>query len=167
MPDLARSVTREVARDDRRAQRWPLRAALMVVATAIAWQAVPQMVGEDRLPGASGAMFHAPVSHDTRHAGAFGAAFAVGLLIVAFRPARARALLPVAMMAVAALALTSIIDATEGSITLLSERQHLPEVAALALVWLLARGTSRRPATPTQRHVTPLRIVDDDGAAAS
>lgn len=165
MPDLARSVTREVAREDRRGAHWLLRGGLIAVAALIAGAAVPRMLGEQRLPGAAGELFHAPVNHDVRHAGAFSLAFAVGLLLVALRPARARALFPVALMAAAALVLTAVLDAAEGQVTILSERQHLPELAALILVWLLARGTSRRPAEPATAPA-PLRLVDDESAAS-
>lgn len=158
MPDLSRSVTRQVAVVSTAARRTGvLRAGLMVAAAFIAWQAVPQMVGEQRLPGASGAAFHAPASHHTRHAVLFGVALAVGLLVVAVRPARARTMLPVALMAAAALVVTALLDWSEGRITIFSERQHLPELIVLVLVWLLA------PTPPVGRPIGPRGRVATSG----
>lgn len=76
--------------------------------------------------------------HDARHVGSFGTAIAIGLLYVAWRPARAFGILPI----VAALALTmgvaAVVDVTQGRTTGLAEAHHLLEVAGLALVWTLA-----------------------------
>ena len=77
--------------------------------------------------------------HEARHLGAFSVAYAVALLLVVVRPARARAILPVTMVLAAALLITAAIDVVEGHVPLVDEAAHLPELASVALVWLLAR----------------------------
>ena len=63
-----------------------MRALLFVVAAEIIVLSVPALV----LGGSS------DEAHDARHLSAFSIAYAVALLVVAMRPARARAMLPVA-----------------------------------------------------------------------
>lgn len=83
--------------------------------------------------------------HDARHVGSFGTAIAIGLLYVAWRPARAFGILPI----VAALALTmgvaAVVDVAQGRTTGLAEAHHLLEVAGLVLVWTLAGRPLPRP----------------------
>jgi predicted anti-sigma-YlaC factor YlaD len=81
--------------------------------------------------------------HDARHLGSFGVAYAVGLFTVVHRPARARAMLPVAFVLVGSLAITAVVDVVERRVPLIAEGAHLPELISVALVWALARSNAR------------------------
>ena len=83
--------------------------------------------------------------HGARHLGAFTTAYAVGLLVVVVRPARARTMLSVAEVLVAALVLSTVVDVIDGSIRLASEVAHLPELLSLAGLWLLPTPGRDRP----------------------
>jgi predicted anti-sigma-YlaC factor YlaD len=84
--------------------------------------------------------------HSARHLGAFTAAFGAALMVVVFRPARARAMLPVALVLGFALVISAVVDLLRGEIPLVNEVQHIPEVVSVAMLWLLA--------TPSRRHGT-------------
>ena len=145
VPDLSRRVRKAVALADR-AGRWSVvRALLVVVAVQILAFSLPALVLGDEQDTAA---------HAARHLGAFTAAYGVGLLVVAVRPARARTMLPVAAVLAGALVITAIVDLVDGRVPLVGEAQHLPEVLSVVLVWLLAvpaprRRTRRRPARPS------------------
>jgi predicted anti-sigma-YlaC factor YlaD len=148
VPDLSRRVRRAVAAADR-AGGWSIaRALLVVVAVQIVGFSLPALVWGDEQDTAS---------HAARHLGAFTAAYGVGLLVVAIRPARARAMLPVAAVLAGALVITAVVDLVEGRVPLVGEAQHLPEVLSVVLVWLLAvrppRGAARAGARPPLRAV--------------
>lgn len=85
--------------------------------------------------------------HGVRHLSAFAIAYGVLLLVVAARPARARTALPVAAVLAGALAITAVADLVTGRVPLLGEALHLPEVVSVVLVWILANGRLRPPAT--------------------
>jgi predicted anti-sigma-YlaC factor YlaD len=139
---LAASVVRENARRDR-ADGTPLLRALVALCGAAvgAFALQPLVVGE--LGGAP--------THDARHVGAFGIAFAVALLVAAWRPARARSVLPVAIVLAVAVAITALLDIAAGEATLAAELQHLPELLSVPLVWLLATPPERRAALLRRR----------------
>jgi len=156
MPDLAPRVTKWAAVVDR-AGRWSVvRALLAVVAIEIIAFSLPALVlGDEDQTSA----------HAARHLGAFTVAYAVGLLVVVVRPARARAMLPVAAVLAGALVITAIIDLVDGEVPLLGETQHLPEVLSVVLVWLLAVPTPTRAArTASGADPRPLHLVTDDPA---
>lgn len=128
MPDLSRDVAKMNAVADR-ASRWLLvRVLLGLVAGIIIVVSVPALFGEE-----------GPSVHESRHVGAFSVAYAVALLLVVIRPARARAILPVTMVLAGALFITAAIDVVEGHVPLIDETAHLPELLSVPLVWLLAR----------------------------
>lgn len=83
-------------------------------------------------------------THATRHLGAFSFAYGVGLLVVVFRPARARTMLPVAAVLAGALLISAVIDLAGGSIPLVGEATHLPELISVLLIWLLAVPSPKR-----------------------
>jgi len=129
IPDLSGRVTKLAALADR-AGRWSIvRALLILVAAEIIAFSLPALVLGDE-QGSS--------AHSARHLGAFTAAYGVGLLVVAVRPARARAMLPVAAVLAGALVITALVDLFDGRIPLVGETQHLPEVLSVVLIWLLA-----------------------------
>ena len=157
--DLSREVARATARADRARHAPLVRGALLAVALVIIGLSVPPLLGD----GATGS-----ASHDARHVGAFAIAYAVGLVVVAIRPARARTMLPVAGVLTLALAITAVFDVSAGTIPLLREVVHVPELLSVALVWVLA--TPGRVPDPADRvgDVGPadgvrLRVVRDPG----
>lgn len=153
MPDVSRRVTKLNAVADR-ASRWSVvRALLVVVAIEVIVVSVPSLVGE----GASD-------THDARHLGAFTIAYGVALLVVAVRPARARTVLPVSAVLAGALLITAVIDLVRGTVPLINETTHLPELASVVLVWLLAVPAPRYRDTSTDDSLrAALRVVDDAG----
>ena len=156
MPDLSRRVVKLNAMADR-AGRWSIvRALLGLIAIEVVVLSVPALVlGRD---GASAA-------HAARHLGAFSVAYAVGLLVVVARPARARAMLPVALVLAGAIAVTAVIDVIEGRIPLVGEAAHIPEILSVWFVWLLARPARDTTVAPGSRMPTgrpALRVVDTE-----
>ena len=154
IPDLSRRITKLAALADR-AGRWSIvRVLLTIVGIEIIALSLPALLFGDE-QGAS--------EHSARHLGAFTAAYGVGLLVVAVRPARARAMLPVAAVLAGALVITALVDLFDGRIPLVGEAQHLPEVLSVVLVWLLAipspRRTARRSGPPLP---SSLRVVADE-----
>jgi predicted anti-sigma-YlaC factor YlaD len=153
-PDLSRRVRRLAALADR-AGRWSIvRILLTVVAVQIVVMSLPGLVMGDE---------QGTATHGARHLGAFTAAYGVGLLVVAVRPARARTMLPVAAVLAGALVITAVVDLVEGRIPLVGEARHLPELVSVVLVWLLAVPVPRRPAhrRPPPAPDEPLRLVHD------
>ncbi len=154
VPDLSRRIVALNAAADRASRWWGLRALLGAVAISIATLSAPALVlGEEHDLGA----------HEARHLGAFAVAYAAGLLVVATRPARARTMLPVAVILAAAILITSVVDIAQGRVPFLDETIHLPELASVVLVWLLAVPAARRNAAAA-RAEAPLRVAGrDDG----
>ena len=109
-----------------------IRHLLFAVAVSIIVLALPELFASD----ASGLAAHAD-----RHLGSFSAAYGVLLLVTAVRPARARTALPVAVVLAAAIGISALSDLIRGKIPLVDEVLHLPELASVVLVWLLARRT--------------------------
>ncbi|MGD9798758.1 MAG: zf-HC2 domain-containing protein [Acidimicrobiia bacterium] len=133
VPDLAGPVVR-ARRLAVGAGRWGVaRGLLVVVAVQIAVLSLPSLLLADG--GTAG--------HDARHLGAFTVAYAIGLGVVALRPARARTMLPVAGVLAVALLLTAVVDVTDGRVPLSGEIVHLPEVFSVGLVWALAVPVGR------------------------
>jgi predicted anti-sigma-YlaC factor YlaD len=159
MPDLARQVSRRAAIADR-ASRWGLaRALLAVVAIDIIAFSLPALVLGDEQNTST---------HSARHLGAFTAAYGVGLLVVVIRPARARAMLPVAFVLAGALTITAVVDLATGHVPLVGETQHLPEVLSVVLVWLMTVPAPRpfaRRRVRTGFEDVQLRLVDREREA--
>jgi predicted anti-sigma-YlaC factor YlaD len=154
MPDLSRRVAKLNAISER-ASRWGIvRVLLAVVAIEVLVISMPALLfGEGESASA----------HAARHLGAFAVAYAVTLLIVVIRPARARSIFPVTMVLAGALVVSAVIDTAQGRIPLLGEALHVPELISVLLVWLLARPTpvghkTRRVAVPDQPFQP--RVVD-------
>lgn len=160
--DLAKRVTAAAARRDRDAVRTALRLGLVGVALGELTFAVP-----DLLLGHS--LGHPDHEHIVRHAAAFSIAYAIGLLFVAHRPARARAFVPLTVALAAAMALGTVVDVAAGHVAGIYEAQHLLELAGMVLIWILAsRPLWARPqagtATPATTDGSPdaevLRLPD-------
>ena len=83
--------------------------------------------------------------HASREMASFDVAVAVGFLLAAARPGRARAFLPVAVVLAGCLAVTSGIDIGRGATVASHEVGHLVELAQAGLLWALSRA--RPPVT--------------------
>jgi hypothetical protein len=71
-------------------------------------------------------------------------------------------MLPVAAVLAGALVITAVVDLVEGRVPLVGEAQHLPEVASVVLVWLLAVPSPRRRAQAQAPGAPALRAVRGD-----
>lgn len=161
MPDISRRVQRLNAMADR-ASRWGVvRALLLAVAIEVIVIAVPALVlGEGEAN-----------AHDARHLGAFSVAYGIALLVVVLRPARARAVFPVAAFLAAALLITAVIDLLNGTAPWNGEISHVPEILSVVLVWMMTVPAPRRGGAVGDRPARAvLRVVGDadaGGAAGS
>jgi predicted anti-sigma-YlaC factor YlaD len=135
MADLSKKVSKMNAAADRVAHWNVLRIVLAVVAVQVIAFALPALVlGEE---GDS-------ATHAARHLGAFGVAYGAALLVVVVRPARARSILPVALVLAAAQVIGAIVDLATGRIPLVGEARHLPQIISVFLIWFLAVPSTRR-----------------------
>lgn len=156
MPDLSHGVTKANAVADRASRWWVVRMLLALVAGVILLVSVPALLGGGDV--AAGV-------HESRHVGAFSVAYAVALLIVVVRPARAAAILPVTMVLAGALLITAVVDVVTGETPFGGELVHLPELASVLLVWLLAKPVPEpAPAGAGGSGSSALRLLgrDDD-----
>jgi predicted anti-sigma-YlaC factor YlaD len=153
VPDVTRRVVATSARDDRRRTSAVVRWLLGLVAMGIIILAIPDFLSTDG------------EAHSLRHLGAFSVAYGVGLLVVVARPARARTMLNVAVVLVAALAATAAVDVVRGHVTLLNETVHLLELGSAAFLWVLTRPLPEPPPTvegTASSSTAGLRSVPDD-----
>jgi predicted anti-sigma-YlaC factor YlaD len=156
MPDLSRQVVKRNALLDM-VGRWSLvRGLLAIVAVEIIVQAMPSLFSGHG---------NGEAAHVARHLGSFSIAYAVGLLVVVARPARARTMIPVAAVLAAALMITAAVDVFEGRVPLVGETGHLPEILSVPLLWLLAvpvPGWRLRRSEPGSAWHRSLRLVHGD-----
>ncbi|MGD9702709.1 MAG: zf-HC2 domain-containing protein [Acidimicrobiia bacterium] len=151
MPDLAPTVVKAAQVADRLSVWWVLRLGLIIVAVQISVFAAPALLfGETTDTG----------EHAARHLGSFALAYAIGLVVVAMRPAKARGMLPMATALAACLAITAVIDVARGRSPIIGEVAHLPELMGLVFVWLLAAAPRRAAPTPSSAAPPRLRVVD-------
>ena len=153
MPDLSKTISKLNAAADRAAHWSVLRIVLAVVAAQVVAFALPALIlGKE----------NGVATHSARHLGAFGVAYGVALFVVVVRPARARSILPVAMVLAGAQVLGAIVDLATGKIPLVGEVRHLPQVISVFLIWFLAVPTTRRD-DATAEPVGPPRLKIVDG----
>jgi predicted anti-sigma-YlaC factor YlaD len=163
MPDLSGRIVKATALADR-AGRWVgVRVLLVAVALYIIAMSLRDLFTAD----SSGDAVHA-----TRHLGSFTLAYGVALLVVVVRPARARTVLPVGITVAVALVITAGVDIFEGRVPLAGETLHLPEVASVVLLWLLAVPALHRQERTGRGHghaPASLWLVgqDEDGRESS
>lgn len=149
MPDLAVRISRLDRIADRMSRWGAARVLLALVAMQIIVLSFPQLaVVDDPSP-----------AHDARHLGAFTLAYGAGLLIVVWRPARARTVLPVAATLAAALTITAGVDIAQGRVPLTGELLHLPELISVVLVWSLTVPRRTRSGSSSHRSAGDLRAV--------
>jgi predicted anti-sigma-YlaC factor YlaD len=149
MVDVSWSVRRAIEADDRASVWWVVRAGLIVVGLQITVLNLPALV----LGHSEGSSAHA-----ARHLGSFAIAYAVGLFVVAARPAKARGLLPLTAALAVCLVVTAIADSIDGEASVLGELTHLPEVVGVILVWMMA-SPHRRPSPRGAQQLPSLRLV--------
>lgn len=157
VPDLTAQVLAAVHADDTMAARRAARAQAgtatrephqvhaerQIVRVAVAVAAVVQTllalpaIWEGFVGGGAGGL------HVSREMASFDVAVAVGFLLVALRPERARTYLPVALVLAACLALTTLVDVANGRTDPAHEAGHLIAVLQAGLLWTLARFTHR------------------------
>lgn len=135
---LAAVRTEWVADRVRSRRRIATRSSLGVVAAAQLALAIALL--------ADGSM--AGMKHMDHELLAFNIAVALGFGFAAIRPRRARGMLPITGLTVAAIAVAAIADIAGGCIALLHETQHLALIAGWLLLWAVAR-THDGPGQPT------------------
>ncbi|GAB3955092.1 hypothetical protein GCM10027614_63310 [Micromonospora vulcania] len=87
--------------------------------------------------------------HTGREMASFDVALAVGFVLAAWRPERARAFLPVALVLAVCLAGTSVVDIANSTTALVHEVGHLAAVVQAGLLWALGRTSGDdRPLAP-------------------
>lgn len=159
-PDASRRVAKLAGVADR-AAAWQLpRILLAVVAIEVVILSVGDLVrgGDD-----------SAAVHSARHLAAFSLAYAVLLVLVVMRPARARTALPVAGVLALALLITAVADLIAGRVPLIGETLHIPEIISVLLIWLLAVPTRRiplrqgRPASDDGQRPVLTRVERDAG----
>jgi predicted anti-sigma-YlaC factor YlaD len=113
-----------------------LRYGLVVIGLTMLTMAVPSLVLHD-----TGSAIHA-----TRELSAWDLAFGAGLVFAAWRPGRARGLLPTAAVLVAGQLLGSAIDVANGRSMIVNEAHHVLELVGVLLLWWLCRVIDPTPA---------------------
>jgi len=141
-PDLTATVLAAVAADERRraepaGRRQVLRVTVAVLAAAQLVSALSILFGAEAGFGA----------HATREMACFDVALAVGFALAAYRPERARALVPVALVLALCLALTSAVDVAGARTAVVHEIGHLAALVQAAALWALGRHNGA-PLTP-------------------
>jgi predicted anti-sigma-YlaC factor YlaD len=118
-----------------------LRIVTLAVALVQLAASIPLLFPSDTMPGMPGMD-----GHLERHLGISALAMAVGLLVVAWRPDRARAMLPILAVLVVGLAWACLGDILDGRPVPGNLLAHGADVAGLVVVWILARtdGESER-----------------------
>jgi predicted anti-sigma-YlaC factor YlaD len=131
-PVLSSQSARLRAAADAHARRQVLRLAVALAAAGQLALAVPTLVG---------ALLGTELgTHVGREMASFDVAVAVGFLAAAWRPARARAFVPVAVVLAACLAVTSGVDVARGMTAFTHEFGHLVAVVQAGLLWALGRS---------------------------
>lgn len=146
----ADSVTTQALAEVPQARRSPeAHGRQQVLRLAVALAAVAQLVlAVPVLLGGSGVV---PNPHASREMASFDVALAVGFALAAYRPHRARAYLPVAIVLAGCLALTSAFDISGGHTFLVHEAGHLAAVVQAGLLWALSRTSDGAPGQPRRR----------------
>jgi predicted anti-sigma-YlaC factor YlaD len=129
IPDLVAPILASAKAPRRDALRDGSRLMLAWVAIVMLAFALPALVYGD----SNGA-----TSHVARHLGSFDVAIAAGLLYAAWRPQRALALIPVAVVLAGCVIVTATFDLTDGSTSSGLEAHHLVDLVGFALLWIVA-----------------------------
>lgn len=131
VPDLTAAIMGAVPLADevpdprRQAARW----GLVIVAVAQLAVTIPALLASG--DGGDG--------HLTRELASWSIALAVGLLVAAWQPNRARGMLPIGLALAAGLTLVAVVDIATGQAAGTGESVHALELAGVGLLWLLSR----------------------------
>lgn len=153
---LTKVVVRNAAAADRAGHSPIIRWLLVLIAAQIVALSVPDFLASD-VDG-----------HALAHLGAFSLSYAFGLVVVAVRPARARTMLGVSLVLIAALGATAIVDIVRGRTMVVSEAVHLLELCSAFLLWRLTRpslgGVESSEVAPPESDTSrgTLRVVRPD-----
>jgi len=159
LPDLSRRIVTRNRVADRGARWGAVRVLLAVVALQLLVLGGADLVATAP-PGAA--------EHAGRHLGAFTVAYGVGLLVVVFRPARARTMLPVSLVLCGALVLSTLVDVRSGVVSAAGELvTHLPGLVSVVLVWSLAVPASGEAGSTVQRVRRRLSVRPEVRSKAS
>ncbi len=89
-------------------------------------------------------------AHTFAHLGSYALAYAAALFVVGFKPARARGLLILFIVATLGFLATSIFDSIRGDTGLATEVQHVTKLIPPFIVWIIAkRAVFKFPTPPT------------------
>lgn len=147
VPDLTAAVLAAVAADPGAAGRKRALAAAQgrrqILRVAVAVAAAAQLA--IALPLLLAGLGVAVDPHTTREMASFDVALAVGFALAAYRPERAQAFAPVALVLALCLAGTSAIDIANSTTAFVHEIGHLAAVLQAGLLWALGRVSRRAP----------------------
>jgi predicted anti-sigma-YlaC factor YlaD len=148
VPDLTAAVLAAVAADRAAARHTAAataRSRRQVLRVAVAVAAVAQLAVV--LPILLVGLGVSADPHTSREMASFDVALAFGFALAAWRPERARAFLPVALVLAVCLAGTSALDIANSTTALVHEVGHLAVVVQAGLLWALGRvsGEPDRP----------------------
>ena len=136
IPDLATGVLARAHPPTVGRRQWVRLSLAAVAATELVLAAPDLLLGQ------------AASVHDARHLGSFGVAMSIGLLYVAWRPARAFGILPIVVALAVTMGVSAVVDVGHGRTTSISESHHVLEIAGLVLVWMLASQPAPRRFRP-------------------
>jgi len=140
IPDLVAPILAAA----RAPRRDPLRHAARLM---LAWVAIVELAFA--LPALILGDSTGATAHVARHLGSFDVAIAAGLLYAAWRPQRALALIPVALVLTGCVVATAALDLTDGSTSSGLEAHHVVDLVGFALLWVVAgRPLPGRAALP-------------------
>ncbi|MEN3305990.1 MAG: hypothetical protein V7603_2192 [Micromonosporaceae bacterium] len=131
VPDREARATARTRELSAEARRQVLRVAVAAAAVVQLALALPVLLDPTGAPAGI---------HAGREMASFDMAVAVGFLLAAYRPARARAYVPVALVLALCLAVTSGIDLARGATVFSHEIGHLVAVVQAALLYGLGRA---------------------------
>lgn len=146
-PDIAPAVLARAHPPRPGRGQWVRIALAIVAATELVLAAPGLILGQG-----------AEAVHDARHLGSFGVALAIGLLYVAWRPARAFGVLPIIAALAVTMATSAAIDIAQGRTSSLGEAHHVLEISGMVLVWMLAGRPAPRRLKPLVDPSHPHRV---------
>lgn len=82
-------------------------------------------------------------THSSHEMASFDIAIAIGFLVAALRPERAKALVPIAVVLAACLAATASVDVATGTTGVMHEAAHLTTLVQAGLLWALGRSHAK------------------------
>lgn len=161
VPDLTAGILAAVAAEQSRRReavagvRQILRLAVGIAAGVQLLLALPVLLGFGVDP------------HASREMASFDIAVAVGFALAAWRPERARAFVPVAFVLAACLAMTSVLDISDGATHLAHEVGHLAALVQALLLWALKLRSHEENAAGDHRKGSGVASVGVSGHVAS